>query len=93
MDCIHDNLSVKVNTTNPDEHVGYIERLNRTLKEKFRTNYHRLLFKAIPRLVFEYIVMVTTQAENFSPIKGSIRKYFSPHVLLGKNNMDYSRDF
>ena len=92
-DRLHEDLSVKVNIPNPDEHVGDVEWLNMTLQEKFRIYYYCLLLKPIPCLMVDYLAMTTTRTMNFFPMKGDIRKFFSTHVLLRKNNLDYDRDF
>ena len=78
------DLDIEVIVVNPDEHVGNIERLNRTIKEKFRTRYYRLPFKAIPKVMINALACVTTHAMNLYPVKGGVSTYFSPHVILGK---------
>ena len=48
---LYDDLDVKVNIANPDENVGDVESLNRTLPENFRSHYHRLPLKVITQLM------------------------------------------
>ena len=84
---IKDDLDIKINVVNPDEHVGDIERLNRTIREKFRTRYYRLPFKAIPKVMINALACVTTYAMNLFPVKGGVSKYFSPHIILGKKQL------
>ena len=90
---IKDDLDIDVNIANPDEHVGDVERLNRTIKEKFRTRYYRLPFKAIPKVMINTLACVTTHAMNLFPVKGGVSSYFSPHVILGKKQLYYVKDF
>ena len=90
---IKDDLDIDVNVVNPDEHVVDIKRLNRIIKEKFRTLYYRLPFKSIPKVMIKTLACVTTHAMNLFLIKGEVSKYFSPHVILGKKQLDYVKDF
>ena len=90
---IKDDLDIEINVVNTDEHVGDIERLNRTIKEKFRTRYYRLTFKAIPKVMINALACVTSHAMNLFPVKGGVSTYFSPHIILGKKQLDYKKDF
>ena len=53
---VEDELDIITNIANPDEHVGDVERLNRTIQEKYRTGYYRLPFKAIPKVMMSWHV-------------------------------------
>ena len=50
-------------------------------------------FKAIPKVMIKVLACVTTHAMNLFPVKGGVSKYFSPHVILGKKQLDYVKDF
>ena len=89
---IKDELDIEVNITNPEEHVGDIERPNRKIQEKFR-KFYRLPFKEIPKVIINSLACVTTNVMNLFPGKGSVSNYISPHVILGKRKLDYKRDF
>ena len=71
---IEDELDVVTNIANPDEHVGDVERLNRTIQEKYRTRYYRLPFKAIPKVMIKVFACVTTHVMNLFPVKGGVSK-------------------
>ena len=43
-------LGVHFNSCNPDDHVPEAERNIRFLKERFRTQYHRLPFTKFPKI-------------------------------------------
>lgn len=82
---------IAVDIPNPDEHVWYVEMLKRRLQKSFRTHNYRFLFKEILRLMVYYLTMVAPWEMNFSPVKGGISKYLSPHVILGKNKISFNR--
>ena len=39
------------------------------------------------------IACVTPSATNLFQVKGGVSNYFSPHVILGKKQLDYKQDF
>jgi hypothetical protein len=51
MEKVEDDLDVNMNFTNAQDHVPKAERNNRTIKEMIRAAYHRLPYKAIPRII------------------------------------------
>ena len=67
MDQVRDDLDVVMNYTNASDHVPEAERNNRTIKERIRATYHRLPYKAIPRVRIRYLAMVCTTKLNFFP--------------------------
>ena len=84
---IKDDFDIEINAVNPDEHVGDIEHLNRTIKEKFWTRYYCLPFKTIPKMTINDLECVTTHAMNLFPLKGRVSTYFSPHFILEKKKL------
>ena len=48
-------LDVTMNYTNPGDRVPDIERNNRKVKERYRTQYHRLPFQNIPKVMIIYL--------------------------------------
>lgn len=88
-----DELYIEVNIVNPDEDVGDIERINCTIQEKFRTIYYHLPFKAIPKFMINSLVCVTSHTMILFQVKGGVSVYLSPHVVLGKKQLDYKQYF
>ena len=70
MDQVRDDLDVVMNYTNASDHVPEAERNNRTIKERIRAAYHRLPYKAIPRVMIRHLAMVCTTKLNFFSRKG-----------------------
>jgi hypothetical protein len=78
MDEVKDDLNIEMNFTDAQDHVPEAERNNRTIKERIRAAYHRLPFKAIPRIMIHYLAMVQTSQLNLFPVKGGVSAYYSP---------------
>ena len=91
MDKVKDDLNVTMNYTNAGDHVPEAERNNRTLKEGIRTMYHRLPYKAIPRVMIRKLAMETARHLNIFPAKGGISSYYSPNILLRGQALDYTK--
>ena len=90
---INDKLDIEVKIENPDEHVGDIEILNRIIQEDFRKKFYCLPFKVIPKMMVNSLACVTTREMNLFPVNVGVSNYFSPHVILGKKQLHYRRDF
>jgi hypothetical protein len=72
MEKVKDNLDVDMNFTNPQDHVPEAERNNGTIKERIRAAYHRLPYKAIPRIMINYLAMIQANKLNLFPVKGGV---------------------
>ena len=91
MDKVKDDLDVSMNYTNTDDHVPQAERNNRTLKEGIRTAYHRLPYKAIPRIMIEHLVQITAERLNMFPVKRGVSSHYSPEMILMARKLDYNK--
>ena len=91
MDQVRDDLDVVMNYTNASDHVPEAERNNRTIKERIRAAYHRLPYKAIPRVMIRHLAMVCTTKLNFFPAKGGVSQYYSPRMIINQTNLDYNK--
>ena len=54
MDVVHEKLNIMINYANAGDHVPEAERNNRTIKERFRAAFHRMPFKAMPRIMIRF---------------------------------------
>jgi hypothetical protein len=91
MEKVKDDLDVDTNFTNAQDHVPEAERNNRTIKERIRAAYHRLPYKAIPRIMIRYLAMIQANQLNLFPVKGGVSKYYNPHMILNQTNLDYTK--
>ena len=77
-----------------DEHVGLIERSNRTVKNKARTMTHAVPYQRMPKLMVIGLVHAAVKWINVFPSKNGVSKSMSPAtIVLGspKPNMKYKR--
>jgi hypothetical protein len=91
MEKVKDNLDVDMNFTNAQDHVPEAEQNNRMIKERIRAAYHRLPYKAIPRIMLRHLAMIQANQLNLFPVKGGVSKYYSPHMIMNQTNLDYTK--
>src|SRR6056300_1475608 len=73
-DDVKDEMNVNMNYAAPGEHEPTIERSNQTLKALFRIHYHRMVYKAIPKVLTIALIKHVTKVTNFYPAKGGISR-------------------
>ncbi|CAJ1968254.1 unnamed protein product [Cylindrotheca closterium] len=86
-------MDVTMNYAAPGEHEPTIERSNQTLKGLFGAHYHRMVFKAIPKVLTIALLKHATKAINFYPAKEGISKYYSPHMIVRRKPVDFSKEY
>jgi hypothetical protein len=91
MDKVKNNLDVKMNFMNAKDHVPEAEQNNRTSKERIRASYHRLPYKAIPRIVIRHMALNQANQLNLFPVKGGVSSYYSPQMLLNQTSLDFMK--
>ena len=91
-DWLRDDCDIHLHCVSRGEHVPPAERNNRTLKECYHVQYHRLPFAAIPNLMIRVLAYVVCQQLNYFPAKGGISKVYSPHMLLDRAHLNYKTD-
>ena len=64
-DEIKDTLDITMNYASAQEHVPEAERNNRTIKERFRSQFQRLPYKNMPRVMIKALAMEATKKLNF----------------------------
>ena len=77
-----------------DEHVGLIERSNRTIKNKARTITHSIPYKKIPKIMMIGLIYGSIKWLNASPSMKGMSKTISPSTIvlvLRKPNMKHKR--
>jgi hypothetical protein len=82
---------VTLNTIAADEHVPYIERQIRTMKERARAVRITLPFKRLPaRMIIELVHFSTLWLNAFPPSSG-VSDTYSPHTIMTGTSLDYSK--
>ena len=92
MDEVEDELDVRMNYMNAQDHVPVAERNNRTIKEAVRTALHRLLYKRILKLMIKELVTLCTNRLNWFPAKNGISNNYSPMTIITGKTIDYKKD-
>jgi hypothetical protein len=81
---VQDNMDITFNFAPAGEHVPEAEQNNRTIQERFRTQFHRLPYKAIPANMIKTLAMHVTHQLNLWT-STSIAKFLL--VLMSKPMM------
>ena len=89
---VKDELGVDMEYTATGEHEPTAERNVQHIKSLFRTQFHRMPFKAIPKVLTKHIAIRVVATSNYYPQKGGISKYYSPHMILNKEKVDYMKE-
>ena len=89
---VKDELDVHMNYASAGEHEPTAERNNQHIKARFRTHYHRMPYKAIPRVMTKALGRRVANTSNYFPAKGGISQYYSPHMIILKRPIDYNKE-
>ena len=73
-------------------HVPQAEQNNRTLKDRVRSTFHRLPYKALPRIIAIHMVQEEARKSNWFPNKHGVSKYFSPRMIVHQQALDYAKE-
>ncbi|CAJ1938586.1 unnamed protein product [Cylindrotheca closterium] len=92
-DDVKDEMNVDMNYPSRGEHNPTAKRNKQHIKALFRVQYHHMPYKALPRIITEAIAKQMAQTSNFYPAKGGILAYYSPHMILLRRQVDYSKEF
>jgi hypothetical protein len=91
MDPLALEFGIQVNYAIPQEHVLEAELNNRVIKERIRATYHRLPYDHLPCIMVKVLVDDSTKKLNFFPATNGISQYYSPHMILHQQNLDYNK--
>ena len=91
MNQVIDELDVQLNCASKNEHVGDAERNNRTAGDHLRTMFHHSPYDTPPKVMLRYMAFVATSHLNWFPAKGGVSPYYSPHVVMGRQKLDYNK--
>ena len=80
-----------MNCTSAHEHDPEAERNNRVIKERIWATYHRLPYKALPKTMMRVLAMECTKKLNYFPPKNGLSPYFSPHIIVDNEPIDYKK--
>ena len=93
--CLEEGLrgsrNIALNTCSNDEHVGEIERMIRTVKERCRGVYNTLPFRKLPgRMTIEMAYFCVFWLNTFYP-SPSIVENLSPRTIMTGRQVDFAK--
>ena len=80
-----------INLTIANEHLPYIERQIRVVKERTRSVRHRLTFNKTTKLITIYIVFTVVMMLNYFPFKGGVSAILSTNTINNGEKLHYKR--
>src|SRR6056300_1107855 len=89
---VKDDMDVHMNYANPGEHEPHAERNNQHIKALFRTHYHRMPYKCIPKVMTEHLARRVANTCNYYPAKGGISSHYSPHMIIHKRQVNFAHE-
>ena len=91
-DAVKDEMDVHMNYASAGEHEPTAERNVQHLKAMMRAFAERCYFRAIPKLLTIAFGRRAAETSNYYPAKGGISSYYSPHMILKKRRVDFSKE-
>ena len=88
-DFMTDN-DIKVILYPASQHVPDIERGIRFTKDRYRTVYHSLPYRSIPKQMIIALAKRVIKFINMFPPKGGVSKYYSPRAIITRLPLDYN---
>ena len=85
------DIDIELNCCSAQEHVPEIERSIRVIKERFRTMYHRLPFKAIPKVMIKVGAMECVKWLNAFPPRAGVSEFFSPRMIVTGRPLEFEK--
>jgi len=80
---------IEVNTTAKNEHVGEIERMIRTIKDRCRAMEAAMPFKVLPNIIIKHMVINAVMLRNAHIDKQGISQVYSPRELVLRWNLNF----
>jgi hypothetical protein len=91
-ECLRKDITgVQLNTNAADEHIPYIERQIRFIKERFRSIRSTLPFKMIPnQMIIELLNFCVLCLNAFPPSRG-FSSIYNPRIIMTETALDYNK--
>ena len=88
---MNDDLDIQVHCPPAGAHVPEAERNIRVIKERVRITNSHIPFKICPNVMARMMVLNAVTQLNLVPAKGGVSPYYSPHVILKGQVLDWSK--
>ena len=80
-----------INVATAEEHVPEIERMIRVIKERYRSLWHRMPYKAMPINMIQEAAITIVKWLNAFPPKGGLSTKYSPRIIMGMRPIGYTK--
>ena len=84
---------IKINYVAAQEHVPRAEINNRTIQKQARVNYYQLTYIHLTQIMVNCMVSEATRKLNYFPAHHGVSKYYSPMMIIHKENLVFDRLF
>ena len=84
-----EDYNIYVQYVAPQSYVSQAERKIRTIKERSRSTFHRLILTTFSKLVLIYLVTDCACKLNFFAAKLGLSKYYSTRKILYKHTLEF----
>src|SRR6056300_562863 len=92
-DTVKDDMDVHMNYANPGDHEPHAEQNNQHIKALFRTHYHYMPYKCIPKVMTEHLARCVANTCNYYAAKGGISSHYSPHMIIHKRQVSFAHEY
>ena len=89
VDKVKNDLDVTINYANPGYHAPEIDKNNRTVKERYSAQYHRLPFQNIPKVMIRCLALEVVRKLDYFPVIGGLSPYYSLRDIMDQQPLDY----
>ena len=76
---------------NPGYHAIEIERNTRNVKERYRTQYHRIPLQNVPKIMISYLAFGVVIKWNCFPVKVGLSPYYTPQTIVDQQPLEYNK--
>ena len=84
-------MDIRLHCLPAGAHVPEAERNIRVIKERVRIMNSHVPFKKCPNVMARMMVLNAVTQLNLVPAKGGVSEYYSPHMILKRPNLDWSK--
>ena len=93
MGLVQHDMDLTMDNCASGAHFPEAERNNRLIQDRSRSEFYRMPFKAVPRVMVRYLVMRAARSHNWLPAKGGISTHYSPYMVMHHRNLDWNKHF
>ena len=89
MNEVSDEMGIVMEYPASGDHVPKAEQNNCVIGKRVCVAYHCLPYRALPKVLWKYLTIVSVAQLNLFPVKDGVSDVFSPFTILKKRPVDY----